>query len=106
MSTRTRVGHTAAKYLGIKLETADEITRGESIRSTATADSFIEAEPTTAEWLQEVTPTGEDIARYFRSLFPFLSWITFYNVQWLIGDLVAGELPPPQSAGVVALGSC
>ncbi|OTB02124.1 hypothetical protein M426DRAFT_206167 [Hypoxylon sp. CI-4A] len=81
-----------AKVLGIKLEDpdTDNVTRGESVFSTHTADSFVEQQPTSAEWLAETIPSGEDIIRYFRSLFPFLSWIGFYNLQWFLGDLVAG----------------
>ncbi|KAK9421955.1 putative STAS domain-containing protein [Seiridium unicorne] len=90
MSARTNTGHKLAKFLGIKLETQEEVTRGESVFSTQTADSFVEEEPTTAEWLREITPTGRDITNYVKSIFPFLSWIGFYNLQWLIGDLVAG----------------
>ncbi|KAI1845249.1 hypothetical protein JX265_005404 [Neoarthrinium moseri] len=90
MPSRTQFGHTAAKWLGIKLEAREEVTRGESIISNHTADSFLEEEPTTAEVLAELTPSGKDVANYFKSLFPFLSWIGFYNLQWLIGDLIAG----------------
>ncbi|KAI0176694.1 sulfate permease [Pestalotiopsis sp. NC0098] len=90
MPSSTDTGHKLAKFLGIKLETKDNVTRGESVFSNHTADSFIEEEPTTAEFLREITPNGKDIANYFKSLFPFLSWIGFYNLQWLIGDLVAG----------------
>ncbi|KAF3015651.1 Sulfate permease 2 [Neopestalotiopsis sp. 37M] len=90
MPSRTETGHKLAKFLGIKLETRDDVTRGESVFSNHTADSFIEEEPTTAEWFSEIIPSGKDITNYFRSIFPFLSWIGFYNLQWLIGDLVAG----------------
>lgn len=90
MPSRTQVGHTLAKYLGIKLEAREDVTRGESVFSNHTADSFIEEEPTTAEWLHDITPTGQDVTNYLKSLFPFLNWIGFYNLQWLIGDLVAG----------------
>lgn len=91
MPTRTEVGHTLAKYLGIKLEAQEDVTtRGESVFSTHTSDSFVEEEPTTAEWFQEVIPSGHDVVTYLKSLFPFLSWIGFYNLQWFIGDLVAG----------------
>ncbi|KAI0136586.1 sulfate permease [Xylariales sp. AK1849] len=90
MSSRTKTGHMLAKYLGIKLDAKDDVARGESVNSHHTADPFIEEEPTTAEWLSEVAPSGHDVVTYFKSLFPFLSWIGFYNVQWLIGDLVAG----------------
>ncbi|OTA92064.1 hypothetical protein M434DRAFT_75217 [Hypoxylon sp. CO27-5] len=81
-----------AKVLGIRLEDpdTDNVTRGESVFSTQTADSFVEQQPTSAEWLAEITPSGEDIVNYLKSLFPFLSWIRFYNLQWFLGDLVAG----------------
>ncbi|KAI0843023.1 putative sulfate permease [Hypoxylon sp. FL0890] len=87
-----QVSQQLAKVLGIKLEDpdTDDVTRGESVFSTQTADSFVEQQPTSAEWLAETTPSGEDIVNYFKSLFPFLSWIRFYNLQWFLGDLVAG----------------
>lgn len=94
-SSQTQLGHSLARFLGIKLEapenSREDVTRGESILSQQTTDTFVEEQPTTAEWLQEITPTGADVAHYFKSLFPFLSWIGFYNLQWLFGDLVAGQ---------------
>lgn len=94
-STRTKIGHGLAKVLGIDLhyrnETgSDRITRGESVFSVGSADTYVEDEPTALEWLQSITPSGQQIAHYFIRLFPFLQWITRYNLQWLIGDLVAG----------------
>ncbi|KAF3063795.1 Sulfate permease 2 [Daldinia childiae] len=88
----SKASQTLAKVLGIKLEDpdVDNVTRGESVFSTHTADSFVEQQPTSAEWLSEITPSGRDILSYFKSLFPFLSWIGFYNLQWFVGDLVAG----------------
>jgi len=83
-----------AKVLGIKLDqhhpNDEALTRGESAYSIDTADSYIDREPTTAEWLRQYTPTGHGVTRYIRSLFPFTHWILRYNLQWLIGDLVAG----------------
>lgn len=94
MSVRTKVGHALAKVLGIKLQDNEpflnDVTRGESIFSVQTADTFVEEQPTTIEWLRDVIPSGQELVDYFYSLFPFLHWIGFYNVQWLIGDLVAG----------------
>ncbi|KAI1341509.1 putative sulfate permease [Xylariaceae sp. FL0016] len=93
MPSRTQAGHTLAKVLGIKLENTEpteDVTRGESVFSSHTADTFVEQQPTTAEFIREITPSGKDVINYFRSLFPFLSWIGFYNVQWFLGDLVAG----------------
>ncbi|ORY65865.1 sulfate permease [Pseudomassariella vexata] len=94
MPTRTEIGHGLANFLGIKLDepetSREEVTRGESILSMQTTDSFFEEQPTTAEWISDFTPSGEEIVNYVKSLFPFLSWIGFYNLQWLAGDLVAG----------------
>ncbi|KAI3329439.1 sulfate permease [Xylariaceae sp. AK1471] len=92
MPSRRQVGQGLAKALGIKLEEpeAERVTRGESVFSTQTADSFFEEQPTVKEVLIRIIPSKRDIYDYILSLFPFLSWISFYNVQWLIGDLVAG----------------
>lgn len=92
----TKLGHGLAKALGIKLNYRnptgrEDTTRGESVFSVSTADTYVEEEPTTAEWLREVTPTHQTFARYIYNLFPFTHWITRYNTQWLYGDLVAGQ---------------
>lgn len=93
--TSTKLGHGLAKALGIKLDYRDDspaskLSRGESTFSVQSADSYIEEEPTTVEWIKSITPSGRDILQYFINLFPFTHWILRYNVQWLIGDLVAG----------------
>ncbi|KAH7035175.1 sulfate permease 2 [Microdochium trichocladiopsis] len=93
MSRRREIGHALAKALGIQLEEPEydnPVTRGESVFSNHTADGFVEQQPSSAEWLDELIPTARDVAEYLKSLFPFLSWIGFYNLQWLLGDLVAG----------------
>lgn len=91
------IGHGLAKVLGIKLDAPesarDDVTRGESVFSIQTTDSFVEEQPTSVEWLSELVPTGDEVLAYIKSLFPFLSWIPFYNLQWLLGDLVAGMYP-------------
>ncbi|CAK7202796.1 hypothetical protein SEUCBS139899_005523 [Sporothrix eucalyptigena] len=88
----TKLGHTLAKGLGIKVERPiayrDEVTRGESVFSSD--DTWIEEPPHTIDALVSLVPSGKDIFKYFISLFPFLQWIGHYNVQWLLGDLVAG----------------
>ncbi|OIW35091.1 sulfate permease [Coniochaeta ligniaria NRRL 30616] len=93
-STSTKIGHGLAKVLGIKVQKSepyqDELTRGESVFSVATAETFIEEPPTTGEFLRQLTPSGQQIRDYIWSLFPFLHWISFYNLQWFVGDLVAG----------------
>ena len=92
----TKVGHGLAKVLGIKLNYRDElgdddVTRGESFFSVSSADVYNEAEPTAAEWIQDVLPTRHSVGQYFYNLFPFTHWITRYNLQWFAGDLVAGK---------------
>lgn len=94
MSTSTKIGHGLAKGLGIKLDyrdpTNDKLTRGESTFSVGSADSYIEEEPHVGEWFKSVIPSGSQVGHYFYDLFPFLKWITRYNLQWLAGDMVAG----------------
>lgn len=91
---KDKTGHALAKVLGIKLDyrdqSPDRITRGESVFSVQTAESFIEQEPTTAEWIRETIPNRHDFLQYCRSLFPFTHWIGRYNLQWFWGDLIAG----------------
>ncbi len=96
-SKHTRVGHGLAKVLGIKLDycnetDADKVTRGESVFSVSSADTFVEQEPTVADWIRELSPTGKSVVDYFWSFFPFLHWIKFYNARWFMGDLVAGKI--------------
>lgn len=95
-SRADRLGHGLARVLGIKLhyrnpQGLDPITRGESVYSVSSADSFVEREPTSWEWVQEHTPTGRDIALWAYHKFPFVHWIGRYNAQWLYGDLIAGQ---------------
>ncbi|KAI6875726.1 sulfate permease [Hortaea werneckii] len=94
-NARTKAGHGVAKALGIKLdyrnETGDtKLSRGESVFSVESADNYVEYEPTIWEWMANTWPSGHAWWEYFKSLFPFVSWIHLYNLQWLAGDLVAG----------------
>lgn len=87
-----------AKVLGIKDEhrnpldgsDGDPVTHGESVLSSETCP-YYEPEPSVAEWLRALLPTGRQASTYFLGIFPFLKWIGRYNWQWLIGDLVAGQ---------------
>lgn len=93
-STSSKVGQGLAKVLGIKLDQhnppEDRLTRGESAYSIDTADTYYEPEPTTADYFRELNPGVKGVLAYFYSLFPFTHWILRYNLQWFIGDLVAG----------------
>ncbi|KAI0164717.1 sulfate permease [Xylariaceae sp. FL1272] len=88
----SQLGRGLAKALGIKLAEPESgrVTRGESVFSNHTADSFIEDQPSVREVLHDLVPTKQDTVDYIWSLFPFLHWIGFYNLQWFLGDLVAG----------------
>ena len=94
--TSTKIGHGLAKVLGIKLDYRDPLgtnnglSRGESVFSVSSADTYVEEEPDVFEWLRETMPTGEGFRKYCLNLFPFIHWIGRYNAQWLFGDLVAG----------------
>ena len=69
--SRAQIGRGLAKVLGIQVDYRNEtgVTRGESVFSVQTSDSFVEDEPTSAEWLRSVTPSGRDVLRYFYNLF-------------------------------------
>ncbi|UZJ52848.1 hypothetical protein CBS101457_002168 [Exobasidium rhododendri] len=44
-----------------------------------------------ADWLKDTfNHPGQKIVNYFDALFPFTKWILSYNLQWAIGDLIAG----------------
>lgn len=82
-----------AKLLDITLHNepgSDDLTRGESVFSVQTADSFFERQPVSGEWIRGLLPGWHDFVHYLRSLFPFTYWIGRYNLQWLLGDVVAG----------------
>lgn len=97
-STSDKVGHALAKGLLIKTDyrkdATETLSRGESVFSTSNAENYIETEPTAADYFREIAPTGQTVKRYFRDLFPFLNWITRYNLQWFTGDLIAGKSHP------------
>ena len=94
-STSTKIGHGVARILQLNLDERQQqreaaLTRGESAYSSDTADTYVEEEPRSIDWIRELFPTKKDAATYGRNLFPFTKWILRYNLQWLAGDLVAG----------------
>ncbi|KAI5306720.1 tRNA (guanine-N(7)-)-methyltransferase non-catalytic subunit trm82 [Ascosphaera pollenicola] len=99
MSFWSRTGHSLAWVLGIDLshhdinyanDPANKLTNGESILSKSDVDEYIEEEPRTIDYLRDLMPSGAEVLQYLLNLVPFLTWIFKYNVQWLIGDLIAG----------------
>lgn len=94
-SPATKIGHGLAKVLGIKLQYRDptgqeDLARGESVYSVSTADTFVEQEPTSIEWITSIAPTPHTFINWAYHLFPFTHWIGRYNLTWLVGDLIAG----------------
>lgn len=83
-------GRTAAKVLGINLDYRKEEPLASGAASISSVETYVETEPTAAEWLSKFKPSGSGIKHYFRSLFPFWNWIFHYNLTWLFGDVVAG----------------
>ncbi|OQE44984.1 hypothetical protein PENCOP_c002G05112 [Penicillium coprophilum] len=81
----TQVGHAFAKLLRIDMSSYPPV-----VRDGTRTYGYYEHEPTVGDWFRGHTPTTPQIRRYIWGLFPFLHWIGYYNVQWLIGDLVAG----------------
>lgn len=57
------------------------------------SESRHEADPTVLGWLNDVVPSWRQFFRHLIRMFPFMNWIKHYNVQWLIGDLIAGIEP-------------
>ncbi|RAR14062.1 sulfate permease [Stemphylium lycopersici] len=53
-------------------------------------ETYIEEDPSVAEWFRECVPTSQDAAGYVRELFPSARWIRRYNLHWLAGDAIAG----------------
>jgi sodium-independent sulfate anion transporter 11 len=100
-----KAGHAVAKALGIKLQGDDPFREldqpGASMMSDRSNHTFVEEPPLVIDYLSSLLPSGKELYDYSLSLFPFLSWIGHYNLQWLIGDLVAGKdgCPPPVPAG-------
>ncbi len=86
-SATPKVGHFLAKALGIQLQEPEPIREDFAGEFN---EIFYEEQPTTAEWIREMAPSGPDVFDSMKSLLPFLSWLGHYNVQWALGDLVAG----------------
>ncbi|KAK0662061.1 putative sulfate permease [Cercophora samala] len=87
------VGHKVARLLGIQLQPKDPYHHANDPRETAHFNpnqTFVEESPRVDEFFLKLAPSGPQIWQYLVSLFPFLSWIGYYNLQWLAGDLVAG----------------
>jgi len=82
----------ASKRKGKKPKGGDGLSQLDKISSSAGfSDSYLEEDPTVKEWICNTAPTGDQILQYLASLFPFSRWIFSYNIQWLLGDVIAGR---------------
>ncbi|KAI1462782.1 sulfate permease [Annulohypoxylon moriforme] len=94
-STRTKIGHSLAWFFNLNLDPYGQ-REGElndsrnASQSHPDVEPYDEKDPTAVGWIISVTPTPRGIFQYFYRLFPFLHWITRYNLTWFIGDLIAG----------------
>jgi solute carrier family 26 (sodium-independent sulfate anion transporter), member 11 len=90
----TKIGHGLARVLRIDLNQGqrarDVPVSYASTHSQEGAETYIEEEPTVAEWFKQFEPSLPGAVKYTISLLPFLTWIGRYNLKWLYGDLVAG----------------
>ncbi|TLD23782.1 hypothetical protein PspLS_06769 [Pyricularia sp. CBS 133598] len=83
-------GRTAARVVGIDVDRYSKERRTAVPGNPVGVSHYVETEPTAKEALGQLIPTAAGVKHYFRSLFPFLSWIFHYNLTWLSGDLIAG----------------
>lgn len=80
-----------AKTLGIKPDPEfDDPVKWTAQHINPSFETYIEKDPTVAQFIKGHLPTWSGTAGYLRSLFPFVSWIFHYNVTWLISDAIAG----------------
>ncbi|KAI1091913.1 sulfate permease [Rostrohypoxylon terebratum] len=94
-STRTKIGHGLAWFFNLNLDPygqreAELNDSKNASQSHPDVEPYDEKDPTALDWIVSVTPTPRAIFQYFYRLFPFLHWITRYNLTWFIGDLIAG----------------
>jgi sodium-independent sulfate anion transporter 11 len=67
-----------------------------ALRQTANdtiGETYIEEDPSVAEWFREMVPSSQGVAEYVRELFPSARWMRRYNLHWLAGDAIAGKPP-------------
>lgn len=55
-------------------------------------ETYLEEDPSVAEWFRDLVPSSAGVAEYVRELFPSAQWIRRYNLHWLLGDVIAGML--------------
>ncbi|RAH47489.1 SLC26/SulP family anion transporter [Aspergillus brunneoviolaceus CBS 621.78] len=89
----SKIGRLAAKLLGIELIPSDPTPTSHKPGARDAyehVDYYLEPEPTLGDWVREHTPSGRTVRHCFYHMFPFWQWIWSYNMQWFIGDMIAG----------------
>jgi sodium-independent sulfate anion transporter 11 len=62
----------------------------EQIAKETMGETYLEEDPSVAEWFRGLVPSSHGVAEYVRELFPCAKWVRRYNLQWLLGDAIAG----------------
>jgi hypothetical protein len=57
---------------------------------TQNLDGFMEQEPTVLEYIKSIIPKKHGILQYVEDTFPCSKWLFNYNLQWFLGDVIAG----------------
>lgn len=62
----------------------------EQIARETMGETYLEEDASVAEWFRDLVPSSHGVAEYVRELFPCAKWVRRYNLQWLLGDAIAG----------------
>ncbi|KAJ4368459.1 hypothetical protein N0V83_006816 [Neocucurbitaria cava] len=62
----------------------------EKIARETIGSTYLEEDPSVAEWFRGLVPSSRGVAEYVDELFPSARWVRRYNVSWLVGDAIAG----------------
>ncbi|CAO2655048.1 Nn.00g117810.m01.CDS01 [Neocucurbitaria sp. VM-36] len=62
----------------------------EKIARETIGTTYLEEDPSVAEWFRDLVPSSHGVAEYVDDLFPSARWVRRYNVHWLVGDAIAG----------------
>lgn len=92
-------GSKIAKFLSTKVFHASSEDRHrqtkslEQIARETIGETYLEEDPSVAEWFRGLVPSSRGVAEYVRELFPSARWMRRYNLHWLLGDAIAGKNP-------------
>ncbi|KAH7356096.1 sulfate transporter family-domain-containing protein [Pyrenochaeta sp. MPI-SDFR-AT-0127] len=88
---KTFLNNATTKVLSASLTNRSKQTASlEQIARETIGATFLEEDPSVAEWFRELVPSSHGVTEYVRELFPSARWVRRYNVHWLVGDAIAG----------------